>query len=78
MYKLRTDFFFQFPNGAAQRWLRHVQPSSGAPEVELLGDGEEVAQLAELHPIDDTTLVLPRCFVQIASGTLSIEVRIGI
>jgi hypothetical protein len=33
----------------AQGRLGHVQPLGRAPEVQLLGDGDEVAQLAELH-----------------------------
>ena len=34
-----------------QRRLGHVQPFGGPPEVPLLGDGHEVAQVAELHAL---------------------------
>jgi hypothetical protein len=34
----------------AQRRLGDVQPRGRAPEVQLLGDGHEVAQLTQLHP----------------------------
>ena len=51
-----------------ERRLRDVQPLGGAAEVPLLGDGDEVAQVPELHVTlafisktysIDTRLVLP-------------------
>ena len=33
----------------AERRLAHVQAARGPAEVELLGDGDEVAQLADVH-----------------------------
>src|SRR5215212_7304548 len=32
-----------------QRRARDVQPVSGAAEIQLLGDGKEIAQLTQLH-----------------------------
>jgi hypothetical protein len=32
-----------------QRGLGHVQPGGGVAEVQLLGDGHEVPQLAQIH-----------------------------
>ena len=37
-----------------ERRLRDVQPLRGAAEVPLLGDGDEVAQLSQLHVTDDS------------------------
>jgi hypothetical protein len=31
-----------------ERWLRHVEALGGAPEVQLLGDREEVPEVAQL------------------------------
>ena len=36
----------------AQRRLRDVRRARGAPEMALLGDGDEVAQVPELHRPD--------------------------
>jgi len=33
-----------------QRRTRNVQPLGRATEIQLLGDGHEVAQLTQLHP----------------------------
>ena len=33
----------------ANAGLAHVQPARGLAEVEFLGDGDEVAQLADVH-----------------------------
>ena len=33
----------------AERRLGDVQPGGGAPEVQLLGDGDEIAKLAQFH-----------------------------
>ena len=43
-----AELFLQLPDMSAERWLGHVQPLGRAPEVELLGDGDEVPQLAQL------------------------------
>jgi hypothetical protein len=40
---------FEFADLHAQRWLRDVEPSGSAPEVELLRDGHEVAQQPEIE-----------------------------
>ena len=38
------------PDLLADRGLRDPQPLGRAREVQLLGDGDEVGELAELHP----------------------------
>jgi hypothetical protein len=45
----RADLVLQAAHLHAQRGLRHVQSLCRAPEVQLLCDGYEVAQLAEFH-----------------------------
>ncbi|MGC0415947.1 hypothetical protein ABIA38_001455 [Embleya sp. AB8] len=45
----RGNFPFQPPDLLADRGLDDVQPFGGAAEVQLLGDGEEGADLAQLH-----------------------------
>ena len=47
--ELHPELVLQQPDLVAQRRLRHVQPLRGPAEVQLLGDGDEVAELAELH-----------------------------
>jgi hypothetical protein len=37
-----------------ERRSRQVKPLRGPAEMELLGDGDEVAQLTELHAADGT------------------------
>ncbi|KYO93977.1 hypothetical protein LT19_00391 [Pseudomonas aeruginosa] len=41
-----ADFFFQPPDRSGQRWLGHVQALSGAAEAQLLGNRDELAELA--------------------------------
>jgi hypothetical protein len=41
----------------AQRWLDDVHAGGGAPEVELFGDGDEVAEVADF---DDAAKVSQR------------------
>ncbi|MNT54097.1 hypothetical protein D3C72_1912310 [compost metagenome] len=45
----RPQFFFQRLDLQAQRRLADVQPAGGLAEAQFLGDGDEVAQLAEIH-----------------------------
>ena len=40
---------FELPDRPRQRRLGHPEPLRGPPEVQLLGDGDEVAQLPRLH-----------------------------
>jgi hypothetical protein len=47
--ELGPELVLQQPDLVAQRGLRHVQPLGRPAEVQLLGDGDEVAQVAELH-----------------------------
>ena len=44
-----ADIGFELPDGPAQRRLGHVQAGGGAPEVALLGDGDEVSKRAQVH-----------------------------
>ena len=44
-----AELRFQAPDLLRQRGLRHVQPVRRPAEVELLGDGKEVAQVSQLH-----------------------------
>ena len=45
----RTDLALEIANLSAQGGLCDVQSLSRAPEVQLLGDGDEIAKMAELH-----------------------------
>lgn len=47
----RTKILFQLLDLAAEWRLRHVQPLGGTPEVQFLGDGNEILQLLEVHPM---------------------------
>ena len=49
--KLGAGFALQLPDLLRQRRLRDVQAGGGAAEVPLLGDGDEVPQMAQLHAI---------------------------
>jgi hypothetical protein len=42
-----------------ERWLSDVQPRGRPSEVQLLGDGDEVAEMAEFREGDDTQNVSP-------------------
>jgi hypothetical protein len=44
-----ADIGSELLDGPAQRRLGHVQASGGAPEMALLGDGNEVAKRAQVH-----------------------------
>jgi hypothetical protein len=44
----RTQRFLEGGNGLRQRRLGHVQALGGAAEMQLFGDGDEIAQLAEV------------------------------
>ena len=47
--QLRADLLLELADLLAQRRLGHVQALRRAAEVQLLGDGDEVAQVSELH-----------------------------
>ena len=47
--ELAAQLVLQQPDLVAQRRLGHVEPLGGAAEVQLLGDGHEVAELTQLH-----------------------------
>src|SRR5262245_43430058 len=47
-----AQLLLQLPDLLTQGRLRDAQAGGGAAEVQLLGDGQEVAQVAELHRID--------------------------
>ncbi|GAB3109206.1 hypothetical protein GCM10027055_07020 [Janibacter alkaliphilus] len=44
-----AEVALQLLDGAAQRWLGHVQPLRGPTEVELLGHREERPDVVQLH-----------------------------
>jgi hypothetical protein len=44
----RTEQLLERKDRLLQRRLRHVKARGGAAEMELLGDGDEIAQLAQL------------------------------
>ena len=47
-----ADFVFQVPDLPAERGLRGVQPPFGRDrQAALLGDRDEVAKVAKLHPV---------------------------
>ena len=43
-----SDLGLELSNLLAERWLGDLQSLGGSAEVKVLGDGEEVAQMAEL------------------------------
>ena len=45
----RAQFFFQRPDLARQRRLRHVQPGRSAPEVQFFGQCQKVFHLPQVH-----------------------------
>jgi hypothetical protein len=36
----------------AERRLRHMQPLGRPPEMQLLGNGDEIPEMAQLHDVD--------------------------
>ena len=60
-----------------QRWLGDVQPRRRAAEVQLLGDGDEVSELAKLHDATASTAVPDknRVWPLIAKQNQSILIR---
>ena len=46
---MRADLLLELADLLAERRLGHVQPLRRAAEVQLLGDGDEVAKVSELH-----------------------------
>jgi hypothetical protein len=49
MEQVDAELAFELSDLLAERRLRHVQARRGAAEVQLLRDGQEVAEVAELH-----------------------------
>ncbi len=47
--QLHAQLLFQRADLLAERWLRHVQAQRGPREVQLFRDGDEIAQVAQLH-----------------------------
>ena len=47
--QLDAELVLELLHLPAERRLRDVQAGGGAPEVQLLGDGHEVTQMAQLH-----------------------------
>ena len=51
--QLRAEFCLQVADLPAEGWLRRVQPLlGGVREAALLGDRDELAQVAEFHACD--------------------------
>ena len=44
-----AEFVFEVAQLAAERGLGDAQPGGGAVEVEFLGDGDKVTQVAQFH-----------------------------
>lgn len=44
-----AELLLELADRDAQGWLGHVQSVGGAAEVQLLGDCDEIAQVAQLH-----------------------------
>src|SRR5262249_13882443 len=49
MEECEPQLLLELADLLAERWLRDAEPARGAPEVQLLRHGEEVAQVTELH-----------------------------
>ena len=49
-----AELLLELAHLLAERRLRDPHAGGGAPEVQLLGDGDEVAEVAELHVRCDT------------------------
>src|SRR5271170_64441 len=48
--QLRADLMFQVSDLTAQRWLGRMQPAlSGDSQAALLGDGDEIPKVPQLH-----------------------------
>jgi hypothetical protein len=54
------QFALELADGGAERRWSHVQPLRRSPEVELLGYGDEVAQMAMLDHRDDRNRAIAR------------------
>ena len=51
----RAELVLERADLTAERRLRHVHASSGAPDVSLFGDGDEILNLREAHERKDDT-----------------------
>jgi hypothetical protein len=47
--KLKLDFIFEVPDLAADAWLRDMEFQRGPRNIFFLGDGDEVAEMAQFH-----------------------------
>ena len=47
--QLNASFLFQRANLLTQGRLRHVQSTSGSPEMQLFGDRDEISEVTQLH-----------------------------
>jgi len=50
--KLSPELTFELADLPRQRRSRNVKPLRGPTEMQLIGNGDEVAQLSEFHAID--------------------------
>jgi len=44
-----SDFFFEASDLLRERWLSHVEALGCMAEMQFFGDGQEVAEVAEVH-----------------------------
>jgi hypothetical protein len=49
IYECAAKLFFEKPNGAGERRLSDIASLGGPGEVQLLAEGEEIADLMHLH-----------------------------
>src|SRR5262245_5384023 len=70
--EIRADLLLEPTNRGAERRLRHVETARGTAEVQLLGDRDEVAEMAELGHESSVLPAIPnrygarpiRCFAR--------------
>jgi len=48
VHELSTQLVFELANGLADARRRQIEPLGGSPEVQLVGQGKEDAEIAEL------------------------------
>ena len=59
--QLDAELIFQLADLLGERWLGHMQALGGAAEVPLLGDCDEVVQLADVQRWSRPSAHRPRC-----------------
>jgi hypothetical protein len=67
----RADRFLQRADLLAERWLGDAEPFGGAAEVQFLGDGDEIVQLAQFHGLSRKSYQRGRLLLSTAINGLS-------